>query len=93
MILVIDNGAGGYSIIHEPSRLGKSEEELSEIGVLLESMPEAENIDGKTAILKFDGERLYYEYVNNTLTEMQVLNNKIDNAIIELTTLIAMGGM
>lgn len=68
MILVIDNGDEGFVVLNHPERLGKTEEELREMGVLLESMPVAEAIEGKVAVLKFDGTQLYYEYEDIPLT-------------------------
>lgn len=76
MILVIDNGNGSYAINHFPERLGKTEEELREMGVLLESIPIAEEIIGKEAILKFDGTQLYYEYMDIPLTLEEQLAEK-----------------
>ena len=45
--------------------LGKTEEELLEIGYLVESIPEAEAKEGKIPKLHYTAEKgLYYEYVD-----------------------------
>jgi len=46
---------------------GKTKEELEQIGFLVESIPEAERIEGKEPILKYNPETkiLYYEYIEN----------------------------
>lgn len=93
MILVMGTSGGGFIINHHPERLGKTEEELLELGVLLEGYPEAEVNEDKETTLKFDGTQLYYEYVDIVPTELEALNNKLDNAIMELSILIATGGM
>lgn len=64
MILVIGR-IDGFSINFKPQRLGKTLEELAELGVLLEAVPEPEAVEGAVPILSFDGANLYYEYKNN----------------------------
>ncbi|WP_150284366.1 hypothetical protein [Rummeliibacillus sp. TYF-LIM-RU47] len=44
--------------------LGQTEEELSKKGLLVESLPETENIYGKAPLLKYDGSKLYYDYID-----------------------------
>lgn len=47
----------------EINGLGKTEEELSTQGILVDSIPEPEKIDGKESILHYDSESgFYYEY-------------------------------
>lgn len=70
-------------------------------GLLVESIPEPEQLDGKTPVLKYDGTNLYYEYVDAPVDEMTALKNQLaaqnqkladqEQAILELTTLLAGG--
>lgn len=92
MILVISNSGGSFTIVNQPERLHKTEEELREMGVLLESVPVPDEIPGKDAVLKFDGTNLYYEYVAIPPSETEQLRNDLDNAILELSMAIAMQG-
>lgn len=74
--------------------LGKTEEELERTGVLVEEEITPEN-NGKNAILYINPQtkEQWYEYTDIPKTETELLNDKLDNAILELTTLFAMGGM
>lgn len=90
MILVTGNSEQ-FTVIHQPHRLGKTEEELRKLGVLLESEPIPQEIEGKTAILKFDGTNLYYEYedivptIDEEVVQLQQ-ENKMLNLKVEALT-------
>lgn len=63
-----------YMPFDEEYGLGKTKEELESEGVLVSSIPEPENRQGKSAILKYskvDG--LYYEYVDRPLSPEEEL--------------------
>lgn len=95
MILVINNGNGSFTIHYHPEKLGKSEEELGKMGLLIDTIPEPEIIEGKEAVLRFDGNKLYYDYVDiqpSNEEKIQQLRSELENTIIELTTLIALQG-
>lgn len=44
----------------------------------LDVLPEAEIVEGKESILKTDGSKVWYEYVDRELTEIDILNKKIE---------------
>lgn len=79
--------------------LGKTEEELLEKGFLIESMPAPERIVGKSALAYYNEEtnEVWYEYADipksDEEKEIDKLREDMNEAIIELTMLIAMGGM
>lgn len=59
--------------------LGESEDQLLQRGILVESIPEPEDILGKESVLKFNGSTLYYEYVDRPLSsdeEISILKEK-----------------
>lgn len=99
MIFIQFDGNGNELFKHfkpfDPKHgLGKTEEELREIGVLVESIPEPEQIAGKEAVLKYDGTSLYYEYVDIPLSDMEQLRLEMAQSNTELfeTMLTLMGG-
>lgn len=51
--------------------LGKTEEELQQEGLLVEELPQAEEMPGKHAVLKYNGTEIYYEYEDVPLTETE----------------------
>ncbi|WP_051824109.1 hypothetical protein [Clostridium sulfidigenes] len=77
--------------------LGKTREELEQTGLVLESEPVPEKIEGKDAILKYNPttKSLYYEYVDSVptpKTDMELALERIaslEKSNAELTTLIA----
>lgn len=80
MILVFNDGIGNFVINYQPERLNKTQDELLQMGVLLDGVPEPEVIEGKTAVLKFNGTNLYYEYVDTPTTledEVQQLKEQV----------------
>jgi hypothetical protein len=60
--------------------LGKSEEELLQEGILVESVPEPEFIEGKVPVLKYDptNKELYYEYEDVPPTKEELLEKEIE---------------
>lgn len=84
--------------------LGISKDELILGGVFVDAIPEPIEVDGKTSVLKYDHntESMYYEYIERPLTQEEELKllkeqnaqlkSDMDNAIMELSMLIAMGG-
>lgn len=104
--------------------MNKTEDELLKIGMLIDSMPVPEQIQGKVPFLKFNGTDFYYEYedipitpeeksqqeIKQLKTENETLLSAVsemteyiatqdarltdqENAITELSTLIANGGI
>jgi hypothetical protein len=81
--------------------LGKTEEELLQDGFLVEDIPKPEQIEGKSATTYYTTEQgFWFEYADIPKTPEQIQAEKIDqlntdmnSAIMELTMLIAMGGM
>lgn len=68
---------------------GKTEEELLEIGYLVDEIPIFEEKFGKVSILKYDGKEFYAEYVDDINTIPQEIKSlKAQNAeiILALTT-------
>lgn len=59
--------------------LGKTEEELLKEGILVDSVPEPEYIEGKASVLKYDQAegKLYYEYEDIPLTGEALLEQKV----------------
>lgn len=75
--------------------MNKTEEELLKDGILVESVPVPEQINGKVPILKYDGTKLYYEYQDVPIDEMTALKKQVaeqEQAIMELTALLSGGG-
>lgn len=72
---IITDKTGKVEFIHympfSPKHgLGKTEEELLETGVLLDEIPEPEQIDGKMPVAYYTPEKgFWYEYVNVEPTE------------------------
>lgn len=69
MIYVTFNGDDNYSIHYQPfdevNGLRKTQKELEQTGILVESLPEAQPQEGQDAVLKYsETEGLYYEYVD-----------------------------
>ncbi|MBS4195322.1 hypothetical protein [Lederbergia citri] len=66
--------------------LGKTEQELRKTGILVESIPEAEQVTGKVPVLKYDGENLYYDYIDAPISEDERFNqlqNELGNILFE----------
>jgi len=72
--------------------LGKSEEELRQIGVLVEDLPQPEIREGKIAVLYCNPatNTVYYEYEDGPLTEQERIV-MLEQAILELTILLGGG--
>ena len=66
--------------------MGKSEQELLQIGALVDDIPEPEQIEGKVPVLYYNPQSnsVYYEYVERPLTEEERLA-QLEQAILELT--------
>lgn len=79
--------------------LGKTKEELLETGYLVEEIPTFEEREGYRQTLFYDGNEFYVEYtevvvpVDQTTAQIQALEKKMDDAIMELTLAMSMGGM
>lgn len=60
--------------------LGKSEEELLQEGILVESIPDPEFIEGKLPVLKYNQTNniLYYEYEDIPPTKEALLEKEIE---------------
>lgn len=84
MIFISLNQNNEINVIHympfdDKYGLGKTEEELLQEGILINSIPEPEQVEGKVPILKYNGTDLYYEYVDAPVDEMTALKNKIES--------------
>lgn len=83
-----------YLPFDEKEGLNKSIEELEQEGVLVESIPEAEEREGKTPILYCNTEtkELWYEYEDIPKTKEELLVekvNQLESALMETTVLLA----
>ncbi len=69
---------------------GKTEEELLKTGFLVESIPEAERIEGKEPILKYDPntKTLCYDYVENTDAVNKEKIDFLEKQVANLTFMI-----
>ena len=74
---------------HEQHGMGKSEQELLQIGALVDDIPEPEQIEGKVPVLYYNPQSnsVYYEYVERPLTEEERLA-QLEQVILELTMLL-----
>lgn len=72
--------------------LGKTEEELLQIGALVDEIPEPEQIEGKEAVLYYNPETntVYYEYIDREPTTEERIA-LLEQAILELTMLLGGG--
>lgn len=68
-----------YKPFSKECGLGKTEEELLQIGYLVDEVPEPEQIDGKFLTLFFTPERgFWFEYADIPKTPEQIQAEKID---------------
>ena len=69
--------------------MGKTEQELLQIGALVDDIPEPEQIEGKMPVLYYNPQTnsVYYEYVERPLTEEERIA-QLEQAILELTMLL-----
>ena len=74
---------------HEQHGMGKTQEELQQIGALVDDIPEPEQIEGKNAVLYYNPETnsVYYEYIDRPLTDQERIE-QLEKAILELTMLL-----
>ncbi len=88
MIYIFEDG----NVVYDGSTI--SEKQKADAIVVTER-PIEEIIKGKYSILKWDVEAqtAWYEYEDIPLTEIEEVKEDLNNAIMELTMLIAMGGM
>ncbi len=96
---IINNEIGMtcYKPFDEKHGLGKTKEELEQTGLVVETLPTPEQIEGKVANLKYNPttKSLYYEYVDKVpvpKTEIELALERIaslEQSNAELTTLIA----
>ncbi len=83
-----------YMPFHEKYGLGKTKEELEQEGVLVDSIPESKQIEGKAPILYCNPstKELWYEYEDIPKTQEEIQQKKIsqlESALLEMTTLNA----
>ena len=76
----------------EKDGLGKTEEELLQIGALVDEIPEPEQKDGKIPVMYYDPEnnKIYYEYEDKPLSPEERIA-LLEQAILELTMLLGGG--
>ena len=69
--------------------MGKTEQELLQIGALVDDIPEPEQIEGKNAVLYYNPETnsVYYEYIDRPLTDQERIE-QLEKAILEITMLL-----
>ncbi len=74
--------------------LRKSEEELRQIGVLVEDLPQPEIKEGKIAVLYCNPatQEVWYEYEDEPITPEKVMQGKID-VILQVLANIVGGGL
>lgn len=74
---------------HEQYGMGKTQEELQQIGALVDDIPEPEQIEGKNAVLYYNPETnsVYYEYIDRPLTDQERIE-QLGKAILEITMLL-----
>jgi hypothetical protein len=74
---------------HESNGMGKSEQELLQIGALVDDIPDPEQVDGKVPVLYYNPQSnsVYYEYVDRPLTEQERIT-QLEQAILEMTMLL-----
>lgn len=68
-----------YMPFDEKYGLGKTEEELLQDGILVEDIPEPEQISGKTPVLKYNGAELYYDYESRPLSLEEQTRQEIES--------------
>lgn len=67
-----------YQPFNEKYGLGMTEDELRLEGILVDSIPEPEQLEGKVPILKYNGTNLFYEYENVTLSPEEQTKQEIE---------------
>ena len=69
--------------------MGKTEQELLQIGALVDDIPEPEQIEGKNAVLYYNPETnsVYYEYIDRPLTDQERIE-ELEKAILEISMLL-----
>lgn len=89
-----------YMPFDEQHGLGKTKEELEQEGILVDEIPEPEQIEGKYPVLHCNPEtkELWYEYEDIPKTKEEIQQEKIEaleQSIAELTMIMTkmMGGM
>ena len=90
-----------YQPFHEKHGLGKTQEELEQEGILVESIPEPQQIKGKSAVLYCNPatKELWHEYEDIPKTKEQLQAEEITNlktqlqATQEAVDFLIMGGM
>lgn len=104
MVYIKLNAENGIDNIHympfdEKYGLGKTEAELLETGLLVDTAPEVHVVDGKIGTPYYNPitKEFYYEYQDIELTQEEKQAQKINDlegAIMELTMILSMtGGM
>ncbi|WP_142414380.1 hypothetical protein [Hathewaya massiliensis] len=103
MIFLQCNKVGKVEFIHympfdEIHGLGQTEEELRQNGILVNSIPEPQNIQGKQGILYFEeGKGVYYKYEDMPKlegnSELEKRVNALEQSNAELMNLIMMQGI
>ena len=74
--------------------LGKNEEELRQIGALVDEIPEPEQLENKIAVMYYNPQTnsVYYEYIDKPLTPEEELRQRIELMQQALDSLL-LGGM
>lgn len=78
----------------EEHGLGKNEEELRQIGALVDTVPEPEQIAGKIPVMYYNPQTnsVYYEYIDKPLTPEEEMRQRIELMQQALDSLL-LGGM
>ena len=90
MIYVFE-GIDGASIVYDGSTLTQEQKNKA---IAVESLPQKETPEGKIAVLraKKSTNEVWWEHVDASTNEIDELRNDLNDAVMELSMLIAMGG-
>lgn len=92
MIYIFEDIDKNATIVFEGNLLTDAEKERA---IAIETLPVKNVPDGKISVLKADKETesVWYEYVDSPETEIATLRADMNEAIMELSMIIAMGGL
>lgn len=92
MWLVISNDKENesFTVFYKTNHL---KEETIDTGVWVDEITEPPSKEGKKTELKFDGKKLYYEYVDIPMTETEILNKRLASTEEMLMQLMLEGGV
>lgn len=80
-VQILENNETGtihYNPFDNEKGLHKTESELLQDGILVDSLPPITISENKVAVLKYDGTKLYYEYSDRPLTPEEQTKQEIE---------------